>query len=202
MPSGARDESPAVGDKLHGSICDAVRPREPCQLDLAWMPPHLDYLRTHGCDGIVPCGTMAKRRSLSVAERMRVVKRPAPRPMGRGWFGTGAGRVGCVALTRHAFAAGVDAVLVPAAVLLQATFRCGAGRVVSAFVRRRRAAGRAGDVLSHSPAQRDPDQQRSAGDPVRQPRRSDLRREGLDRRPGRVAAFSHEFPPAGLLRRQ
>ncbi len=116
MPSGARDETPAAGDKLQGVFAPNVTPFDPVsgELDLAWMPPHLDYLRTHGCDGIVPCGTNGEAPSLSVAERMQVVETAIAAANGlRVIAGTGAAALpDAIALTRHAFAAGADAVLI------------------------------------------------------------------------------------------
>ncbi len=116
MQSGAKDVSPEIGDELRGVFAPNVTPLDPNsgELDLAWMPAHLDYLRTHGCDGIVPCGTNGEAPSLSVAERMQVVEAAIAAANGlRVIPGTGAAALtDAIVLTRHAFAAGADAVLI------------------------------------------------------------------------------------------
>jgi len=68
----------------------------------------------HGCAGVVPCGTNGEAPSLSVEERIRVAEAALAAAGGMGVIvGTGAAALpDAIALTRHAFASGADAVLV------------------------------------------------------------------------------------------
>jgi 4-hydroxy-tetrahydrodipicolinate synthase len=71
-------------------------------------------LRTYGCDGFVACGTNGEAASLSVAERMTVLETTLAQADGLPVIaGTGASALpDAITLTRHAFRAGVEAVLV------------------------------------------------------------------------------------------
>jgi 4-hydroxy-tetrahydrodipicolinate synthase len=84
------------------------------EIDIPWIGDYLAYLRAHGCEGIVPCGTNGEAPSLSVQERQSVVEAALAGAGGMAVIaGTGASALpDAVALTRHAFLAGVDAVLV------------------------------------------------------------------------------------------
>jgi 4-hydroxy-tetrahydrodipicolinate synthase len=101
---------------LHGVFAPIVTPFRPAdgEVDLPWIKDYLAYLRAHGCDGIVPCGTNGEAPSLSVDERRRVVDAALSTVEGMMVVpGTGAAALpDAIALTRHAFSAGVDAVLV------------------------------------------------------------------------------------------
>jgi 4-hydroxy-tetrahydrodipicolinate synthase len=101
---------------LYGVFAPIVTPFRPSngEVDLPWIKEHLAYLRARGCHGVVPCGTNGEAPSLSVAERLLVVE--AALSAADGMFvvaGTGAAALpDAIALTRHAFQAGADAVLV------------------------------------------------------------------------------------------
>lgn len=102
--------------RLTGVFAANVTPFDPASLaiDHDWMRRHLAYLRARGCDGIVPSGTNGEGPAMSVAERQAVIDTAID---GAGGLAVIPG-VGCanlpdtVALTRHAFRAGADAVLV------------------------------------------------------------------------------------------
>lgn len=101
---------------LHGVFAPIVTPFAPesGEIDHPWIPRHLAYLQDYGCDGVIVCGTNGEAASLSVAERMAVLE-TALGAAGRLVIvaGTGAAALpDAVSLTRHAFAMGVDAVLV------------------------------------------------------------------------------------------
>lgn len=102
--------------ELRGVFAPIVTPFRPGdgEVDLPWIARHLAYLRTHGCTGVIPCGTNGEAASLSVAERIRVTE-AALAGAGDMPVIVGAGAAAlpdAIALTRHAFAAGADAVLV------------------------------------------------------------------------------------------
>jgi 4-hydroxy-tetrahydrodipicolinate synthase len=104
--------------ELRGVFAPIVTPFRPSdgEVDLAWIPGYIAYLHGRGCQGIVPCGTNGEAASLSVAERMAVAEAAsaAARPLGMPVVvGTGAcALTDAIALTRHAFSIGADAVLV------------------------------------------------------------------------------------------
>lgn len=104
--------------ELRGVFAPIVTPFRPSdgEVDLPWIPGYIAYLRSRGCQGIIPCGTNGEAASLSVAERMAVAETAlaAARPLGMSVVvGTGASALtDAIALTRHAFAIGADAVLV------------------------------------------------------------------------------------------
>lgn len=83
-------------------------------IDYAWIPYHLAFLQERGLDGVVPMGTTGEGTSLSVNERKALLETVMAR---RGKLRVVAG-VGTpsltetIDLTRHAFASGVDSVLV------------------------------------------------------------------------------------------
>ncbi len=83
-------------------------------IDFAWLPYYLRFLEEQGLDGIVPMGTTGEGPSLSLDERKAFLETVMAR---RGSLRVVAG-VGTPSLTqtielvRHAFAAGVDSVLV------------------------------------------------------------------------------------------
>ncbi len=101
---------------LHGVFAPIVTPFRPSdgEVDLPWIKDYLGYLRAHGCHGIVPCGTNGEAPSLSVEERRLVVEAALSASEGMCVVaGTGAAALpDAIALTRHAFWAGADAVLV------------------------------------------------------------------------------------------
>lgn len=103
---------------LRGVFAPIVTPFRPSdgEVDLAWVPGYIAYLHSRGCQGIIPCGTNGEAASLSVAERMAVAETAlaAARPRGISVVvGTGASALtDAIALTRHAFSLGADAVLV------------------------------------------------------------------------------------------
>lgn len=101
---------------LRGVFAPIVTPFRPSdgEVDLPWMADHIAYLRAYGCQGVIPCGTNGEAASLSVAERCAVVEATLAAADGLAVIaGTGAAALpDAVALTRHAFAVGVDAVLV------------------------------------------------------------------------------------------
>ena len=104
--------------ELRGVFAPIVTPFRPSdgEVDLPWIPEYVDYLHRRGCQGIIPCGTNGEAASLSVQERMAVTETAlaAGRALGMPVIvGTGAAALpDAVALTRHAFALGADAVLV------------------------------------------------------------------------------------------
>jgi 4-hydroxy-tetrahydrodipicolinate synthase len=104
--------------KLRGVFAPIVTPFRPAdgEIDLPWLPAYIAYLHERGCEGVIPCGTNGEAASLGVAERMTVAEAAADaaRPFGMPVIvGTGAAALSdAIALTRHAFAIGADAVLV------------------------------------------------------------------------------------------
>lgn len=101
---------------LSGVLAPIVTPFRPAdgEFDAPWMVRHLAYLRLHGCDGILACGTNGEAPSLAVAERKAVLETALQAANGMTVIaGTGAAALpDAIALTRHAFASGVAAVLV------------------------------------------------------------------------------------------
>jgi 4-hydroxy-tetrahydrodipicolinate synthase len=102
--------------ELNGVFAPIVTPFQPAggEVDLPWIKDYLGYLRAHGCEGIVPCGTNGEAPSLSVAERRLVLEAALAAAEGMPVIaGTGAAALpDAISLTRHAFTAGADAVLV------------------------------------------------------------------------------------------
>jgi 4-hydroxy-tetrahydrodipicolinate synthase len=104
--------------ELRGVFAPIVTPFRPDngEIDLGWIPCHIDYLHAHRCTGIVACGTNGEAASMSVAERMAVTETALAAARRHGMpviVGTGASALpDTVALTRHAFAHGADAVLI------------------------------------------------------------------------------------------
>jgi 4-hydroxy-tetrahydrodipicolinate synthase len=84
------------------------------EVDTPWIAEHIAYLKAQGCDGLVACGTNGEAASLSVAERKAVLETALKHAGGMPVLaGTGAAALpDAIALTRHAFAAGADGVLV------------------------------------------------------------------------------------------
>jgi 4-hydroxy-tetrahydrodipicolinate synthase len=101
---------------LHGVFAPIVTPFRLAdgEVDIPWIKIYLGYLRDHGCEGVVPCGTNGEAPSLSVEERQRIVEATLSAAGGMPVIaGTGASALpDAIALSRHAFWAGVDAVLV------------------------------------------------------------------------------------------
>ncbi len=103
---------------LRGVFAPIVTPFRPDdgEIDLPWIPKHIEYLHEHGCTGVIPCGTNGEAASLSVAERISVTETALAAAHSRGMpvvVGTGAAALtDAIALTRHAFAIGADAVLI------------------------------------------------------------------------------------------
>ncbi len=79
-----------------------------------WIPKHLAYLQSHGCDGVVPMGSNGEGPSLNVAERQALLEEVmAHNGSLKVIPGTGAASLSdTIALTRHAFTVGADAVLI------------------------------------------------------------------------------------------
>jgi 4-hydroxy-tetrahydrodipicolinate synthase len=101
---------------LRGVFAPIVTPFHPAdgRVDLPWLAGHIAYLREHGCQGVVPCGTNGEAASLSIAERQAVVDATLATAGDLAVIaGTGAAALpDAITLTRHAFAAGADAALV------------------------------------------------------------------------------------------
>lgn len=101
---------------LHGVFAPIVTPFRPTdgEIDYPWIARHLDYLRAHGCTGIIPCGTNGEAASLSVVERFRVAETALAAAAGMPVIvGTGAAALpDAIELTRHAFVSGAAAILV------------------------------------------------------------------------------------------
>lgn len=104
--------------ELRGVFAPIVTPFRPAdgEVDLPWIPGYIAYLHSRGCHGIIPCGTNGEAASLAVAERMAVAEAalaaagPLAMPV---VVGTGASALtDAIALTRHAFSMGADAVLI------------------------------------------------------------------------------------------
>ncbi len=83
-------------------------------IDTAWMKRHLAYLRSHGCDGIVPLGTNGEGPAMSVAERKLVIDTALEAADGLVVVpGTGCASLPDTAeLTRYALQAGAASVLI------------------------------------------------------------------------------------------
>jgi len=103
---------------LHGVFAPIVTPFRISdgEVDLPWIAEHIAYIHARGCTGIVACGTNGEAASLSVTERLQVTEAAlaAARNLGMPVIvGTGAAALpDAIALTRHAFDAGADAVLI------------------------------------------------------------------------------------------
>jgi len=103
-------------DELSGVFAPIVTPfrQDGVTIDFAWIPYHLQYLQALGLNGVVPMGTTGEGPSLSPDERKAVLDTVMAR---RGSLKVVPG-VGTpsltetVDLTRHAFAAGAESVLV------------------------------------------------------------------------------------------
>ncbi len=83
-------------------------------IDFAWLPYLLSYLEAHGLDGVVPMGTTGEGPSLSPDERKALLDTVMAR-RGRLRVIAGVGTPSLaltIELTQHAFASGVDSVLV------------------------------------------------------------------------------------------
>jgi 4-hydroxy-tetrahydrodipicolinate synthase len=102
--------------ELYGVFAPIVTPfrHTDGEVDIPWIKGYLHYLRSHGCRGIVPCGTNGEAPSLSVDERRLVVEATVLAADGMAVIaGTGASALpDAIALTQHAFRTGADAVLV------------------------------------------------------------------------------------------
>lgn len=103
-------------NRLAGIFAASVTPFDPATGAILydWIPQHLAYLHAKGCDGVVPLGTNGEGPSLSVDERKAVIDTVVAHADGMAVVpGTGCASLpDTVALTRHAFAAGVDAAMV------------------------------------------------------------------------------------------
>lgn len=107
--------------RLTGVFAASVTPFDPAsgEVDHAWIPRHLAYLRQKGGDGVVPLGTNGEGPSLSLGERKAIIDTvlatvdSGPAAGLAVVPGTGcASLVDTVDLTRYALAAGADAALV------------------------------------------------------------------------------------------
>lgn len=103
-------------NRLAGVFAANVTPFDQASLaiDHSWMQRHLAWLRERGCDGIVPLGTNGEGPAMSVAERKTVIDTALAAADGLAVMpGTGCASLpDTIDLTRYAFAAGADAVLV------------------------------------------------------------------------------------------
>lgn len=83
-------------------------------IDFPWMKRHLAWLRSHGCDGIVPLGTNGEGPSMSVDERKMVIDTALEAADGLVVVpGTGCASLPDTAeLTRYALQAGAVSVLI------------------------------------------------------------------------------------------
>lgn len=101
---------------LQGVFAASVTPFHPGtgEVDHDWIQGHLAYLRSHGCDGVVPLGTNGEGPSLSVSERQAVMETVLAAADGLAVVpGTGAASLAdAVTLTRFALEAGATSVLV------------------------------------------------------------------------------------------
>ncbi len=105
-----------MNQPLRGVFAPIVTPFRPAdgEVDRPWLGPYLAYLRTHGLQGVVSCGTNGEAASMSVAERQMTLELTlslaGDMPV---VAGTGASALpDAIALTRHAFACGAAAVLI------------------------------------------------------------------------------------------
>ncbi len=102
--------------QLSGVFAATVTPfdQESGAVDHGWILRHLDYLRAHGCDGVVPLGTNGEGPALSLAERKAVIETVLDHADGLGVIpGTGCANLPETSeLTRFALNAGADGVLV------------------------------------------------------------------------------------------
>ncbi len=101
---------------LSGAFAPIVTPfrADGTTIDYAWIPYLLSYLQEQGLDGVVPMGTTGEGPSLSVDERKTLLDTVMAR-RGRLRVVAGVGTPSLtetIDLTRHAFASGVDSVLV------------------------------------------------------------------------------------------
>lgn len=105
-----------MADRLAGVFAASVTPFDPQtgEVDHGWIGRHLAYLRSHGCDGVVPLGTNGEGPSLSVAERKAVIEKVMATADGLAVVpGTGCASLADTAeLTRFALAAGTASALV------------------------------------------------------------------------------------------
>lgn len=94
-------------------IVTAFRPQDG-DLDLDWVKHHLAFLRARGCDGVAPAGTTGEGTSLGYHERCRLIDAVLEGAQGMPVIaGVGTPSLAdTIDLTRYAFRAGVDAVLV------------------------------------------------------------------------------------------
>jgi 4-hydroxy-tetrahydrodipicolinate synthase len=102
--------------QLRGVFAPIVTPFRPedGEVNMLWIARHLEYLQTHGCDGVIACGTNGEAASMSVSERQAVLEKTLE-AAGKLQViaGTGAAALpDAITLTRHAFASGVSTVLV------------------------------------------------------------------------------------------
>jgi 4-hydroxy-tetrahydrodipicolinate synthase len=101
---------------LTGVVAATITPLQPDGApDLERLVRHCAWLLAHGCDGINLLGTTGEAASLSVEQRMTVMRAVAGAglPIGRFVVGTGAAAFAdAVALTREAFVLGYHAPLV------------------------------------------------------------------------------------------
>ncbi|MEZ4770428.1 MAG: dihydrodipicolinate synthase family protein [Caldilineales bacterium] len=83
-------------------------------IDTAWMKRHLAWLRSRGCDGVVPLGTNGEGPAMSVAERKLVIDTALEAADGLAVVpGTGCASLpDTVELTRYALQSGADSVLI------------------------------------------------------------------------------------------
>jgi len=101
---------------LKGVLVATLTPFTPGgrEVDLDWVPRHLDYLRAHGADAVVPCGTNGEGPSLNVDERKAVIDVVLAHRQSLGVVaGTGfASLTDTVEMSRYAVERGADGVLI------------------------------------------------------------------------------------------
>lgn len=101
---------------LKGVLVATVTPFTPGgrEIDLDWVPRHLDYLRARGADAVAPCGTNGEGPSLNVAEHKAVIDVVLAHRQSLGVIaGTGfASLTDTIEVSRYAVERGADGVLI------------------------------------------------------------------------------------------
>lgn len=102
--------------KIEGTIPAIVTPftMGGAEVDLDWMPQHLDFLRRRGADGVLVLGTNGEAPSLSMGEKRAVIDAAAAHRGGLSFVvGTGCAALPeTIELSRYALERGADALLI------------------------------------------------------------------------------------------